>query len=386
MGLRHLTSINDLTNGEIEQVLELASRYLDELADKDRPWRVARGTDKARGRVLATLFYEPSTRTRLSFESAMLRLGGQVISVADMATSSSIKGESLADAVRIVESYADAIVIRHKLEGAPRLAADYARVPIINGGDGRHEHPTQTLTDLLTLRREKKKIKGMNVAVMGDLQNGRTVHSLAFALARFGANILTMPAKGLGLPKYVDKRLRHEFGCAMVPGKEYDAGNPLLESVYVQSGGARPSPGVDVIYVTRFQKERAADPNAAYPTIGPDFLRDKRYENTLVLHPLPRVDELDVALDNDPRAGYFRQASYGVAVRMALMALLLGIDGKLESFDGGFRQAARPTSGLRCGNSSCIVHAERGAQNKFVPVAPGSPKLRCLYCESEAHG
>ena len=191
--IRHVVSINDLTNKEIEQIFEVAQAYLDELADKSLPYRIGRSTTLGAKSILATLFYEPSTRTRLSFESAMLRLGGENITSADPNTSSAAKGESLADSVRVISNYADIIVIRHPKDGAARLAADYSTVPVINGGDGSHEHPTQTLCDLFTLKTKKKTLRNLSVAIAGDLKGSRTVHSFVYALARFGAHIAPRP-------------------------------------------------------------------------------------------------------------------------------------------------------------------------------------------------
>ena len=370
--LRHVTSINDLSNDEIEDIFNLATHYLDQLADPAQPHRIGSSTDVGKGRILACLFYEPSTRTRLSFESAMQRLGGQTISSADPNASSAAKGESLADSIRMVSSYADAIVIRHPRDGAVRLASEYSDVPIVNGGDGAHEHPTQTLTDLFTLLRERKKLKGLNVAIMGDLKGGRTVHSLVYALARFGAHIVPMPAKGMELPAHVSHRLRDEFHYQL-----------LNES----SGIA-----LDALYVTRFQKERWTGKNQSYPKIDAQFLKDPRFSKTLILHPLPRVDELDPALDGDPRAAYFRQAAYGVPVRMALLSRLLALgDNKaLVRFEGGFRKAPHPLAdrpeGMACVNANCIVHdavERRFAKNKFYALKTPAPRLRCFYCETD---
>src|SRR5260370_32463531 len=205
---RHVVSIKDLKNKEIDNIFELAASYLKELPDPTFSYRIGHSTDLASRYILATLFYEPSTRTRLSFESAMLRLGGKSISSADPATSSAAKGESLADTVRVASNYADVRVIRNPRDGAAKLAATYADVPIVNGGDGAHEHPTQTLCDLFTLLQEGKNLKNLNVAISGDLKGSRTIHSFVYALARFGANIMLMPAKGMELPEHVDWRLQ----------------------------------------------------------------------------------------------------------------------------------------------------------------------------------
>src|SRR5437016_11850967 len=214
---RHVTSINDLSDKDIDTIFELAQSYLNELPDPHFPYRIGRSTKVASNCILASLFYEPSTRTRLSFESAMLRLGGQTITSADPATSSAAKGESLADSVRVIANYADLIVLRHPRDGAARLAADYSPVPVINGGDGSHEHPTQTLCDLFTLKKKNRHLRNLKVAISGDLKGSRTIHSFVYALARFGATIMPMAAKGMELPAHVDRRLREEFRCKMVP-------------------------------------------------------------------------------------------------------------------------------------------------------------------------
>ncbi len=216
---RHIISINDLSNREIENIFEVAQSFLDELPDPQFAYKIGRSTNVASKSILASLFYEPSTRTRLSFESAMLRLGGQTITSADPATSSAAKGESLADAVRVISNYADIIVIRHPRDGAARLAAEYSPIPVINGGDGSHEHPTQTLCDLFTLKKKNKSLKNLKVAIAGDLKGSRTIHSFVYALARFGANIVPMAANGMELPAHVDRRLREEFRCDLVAGE-----------------------------------------------------------------------------------------------------------------------------------------------------------------------
>ncbi len=408
--LRNLSSINDLSNPEIEHIFAVADAYLEALGDPRVPYKVGKSTDVGAGRILATLFFEPSTRTRLSFEAAMLRLGGKTLTSADPATSSASKGESLADSVRVVSNYADAIVLRHPRDGAAKLAAQYAHVPVINGGDGAHEHPTQTLCDLYTLRRENKDLKRLNVAVSGDLRGSRTIHSFVYALARFGANLFMMPARGMELPEHVAWRLREEFNCIVVPKADYPAADPAIDALYVTpeqpnqlalipdaeiTVNVQIGKAIDAVYVTRFQKERWATHGQDYPRVDRAFLESPNYgPKTKVLHPLPRVGELDIALDDDSRAVYFKQASYGVPVRMALISLVLGLGkyGKLAEAEGGFPQSRLPVydqphdAGIRCGNANCIVHEahERPyTRNRFYLTPAERPRLRCWYCETD---
>jgi aspartate carbamoyltransferase catalytic subunit len=410
--IRHVISINDLSDDEIAAVFGLADQYLSKLRDEDAPYRIARSTTVASNFILASLFYEPSTRTRLSFESAMLRLGGQVITSADPATSSWAKGETLADTVRVIGNYADIIVLRHNRDGAARLAAEFSSVPVVNGGDGSHEHPTQTLCDIYTLTRKNKELKGLNVAISGDLKGSRTIHSFVYALARFGANILLMPAKGMELPPHVDSRLREEFGCRPVPKASFDTHDASIDALYLTPDEphqlslisdfnvslhvkGNKITKVDAMYVTRFQKERWEETTDTYPKIDAQFLRARKYKETSVLHPLPRVGELDASLDVDKRAMYFQQAAYGVPVRMALLAVLLGLgdEKSLATFEGGFPSAKHALyeqpldSGIQCGNNNCIVHDEQEkayAKNKFNIISGlDSCKLRCFYCESD---
>jgi aspartate carbamoyltransferase catalytic subunit len=401
--LRHITSINDLSLDEIETVFSRAQSYLRELGDPNVPHRIGRSITDAQGSILATLFYEPSTRTRLSFETAMLRLGGKSISSADPATSSAAKGESLADTVRVASNYADVLVIRHPRDGAAKLAASYASVPVINGGDGAHEHPTQTLCDLFTLLQEGKKLQHLNVAISGDLKGSRTIHSFVYALARFGANILMMPAKGMELPSHVDWRLRNELNSYIVPRARYEKDNSSVDALYmtadkphqlslIADANLKVRKNIDAMYVTRFQKERWTDKAQDYPTVDQRFLRDKRYSKTSVLHPLPRVGELDIALDSDRRAAYFRQAAFGVPIRMALIASLLGFcaDHGLKRYPGGFRPDDHPIYdqpnglGIDCANKNCIVHDPQEGKytrNRFYII--GERRLRCFYCETD---
>lgn len=296
--------IEDFPKGEIEAIFHLA--------DKLYPFSKA-GTDIAKNRILATLFYEPSTRTRLSFETAMIKLGGSVISVEDAkATSSFAKGETIADTVRTVENYCDIIVMRHSLEGAARIAAEFASVPVINAGDGAHQHPTQALLDLYTIRREKGKIGGLKVALCGDLKYGRTVHSLAYLLAMFGAEITLVAPTQLRYPQEIREKQERDFGVKFT--EKYNIADALDS---------------DVIYMTRVQKERFPDPLEYEHVRGSCLLTKELMQNAkkgcIVMHPLPRVDEIDHEIDREPGAVYFRQAGYGVPVRMALISHLLGL-------------------------------------------------------------
>lgn len=399
---RDVITISDLSNAEIEEIFVLADTFLDAMADRARPHQVRGRRRDADGCLMTSLFYEPSTRTRFSFETAMVRLGGSVLGTVDPVTSSAAKGESLADTVRVMENYADVIVMRHPCEGAARAAADYSAIPVINGGDGGHEHPTQTLCDLYTLRRENRTLRDLNVLLIGDLKHGRTVHSLVYGLARFKANIIPMPAKGFELPDSVTRRLQEEYGCRPYPRDQVFGGGedmPAVDVVYVapesslnlgaMARAARPPLNFDVCYVTRLQGERLAPgqaPAPDYPVIDRKFLRGKRYSETRVLHPLPRVNELGYDLDNDPRGIYFKQAAYGVPVRMALLAKVLG----LAPFHAAERPLARKVygeaPGVACANPRCITRhpsESRHLKPKFWLVKSASMLARCIYCETD---
>ena len=386
--LRHITSINELETEEIKAIFTRADFYLQKLGDQSTPYRIARSLNELPGRILAGLFYEPSTRTRLSFESAMLRLGGKAMASADPRTSSASKGESLADTVRVTSSYADILVVRHPRDGAARLAASYAPVPVINGGDGSHEHPTQTLLDLFTLRRRKKALRNLNVAISGDLKASRTIHSFVYALARFEANIVLKPAPGMELPDDVAWRLENEF----LRQRTNDA--QTGEVWYVAPGRQPRRRSIDAVYVTRFQSERWPNAAGAYPKVNAEFLRKKEFRATAVMHPLPRVNELDLSLDRDRRAAWFEQAAYGVPIRMAIIAALLATRGRqgLKRYPEGFSRAHAPlfegdaTSGVMCINGNCIVHDPVDgpyAERKFRVIASEPPRLRCFYCETD---
>lgn len=353
-----LISIRDLSNDAIAGLFALADEFA--AAPRQR-------LTLARDAVMAALFYEPSTRTRMSFEAAMLRLGGQVITMADPAASSAAKGETLADTARIVESYSDVIVLRHPREGAARLAAEMAGVPVINAGDGAREHPTQTLLDLYTILREKGRLSGVTVALCGDLKHGRTVHSLVQGLARFGARILCVAPAGLELPAAMQRSLGEQFG---------------VEIASYESLETAPLHACDVLYVTRLQKERFADPaefarvRSSYQVSRATLTRAR--EDAIVLHPLPRVDELDFSLDGDPRAAYFRQAAYGVPVRMALIAGVLGLRPVPDTLLEETRYPALAGEDDPCENPRCITNAEPGIEPRILAHDGAT---RCGYCE-----
>ena len=298
---RDIVSIEDFSRQEINYILD-KSKSMEPIAQT--------GSDMLKGKILATLFYEPSTRTRLSFEAAMLKLGGGNIGFADADIASVKKGENLADTVRTVENYADVIALRHGLEGAAKLAAEFSRVPIINGGTGAEEHPTQALTDLYTIRKEKGAIDGLKVAVVGDLRYGRTVHSLAFALAMYNIELYLVSPQPLRMRKDVLETIKNKISVT----EDAD-----LDAIM---------PQIDVLYVTRIQKERFPDA-AEYAKVKGAYRIDQNTlknakKDMIVMHPLPRVDEIAPEVDTTPQARYFKQVSNGVVVRMALLALVLG--------------------------------------------------------------
>ncbi|MFC2036127.1 aspartate carbamoyltransferase catalytic subunit [Chloroflexota bacterium] len=401
---RSLVTIDDLSNGEMEAVFSLA----DEMSESmDKQFGVCQG------KIMVSLFFEPSTRTRLSFEAAMNRLGGRVISAVDIGATSLAKGESLADMARIVGSYADIIVIRHPWEGAAKVVADYAGVPVINAGDGGHQHPTQTLCDLYTIKKERQKIRGLKIALWGDLKYGRTIHSLIFALAKFGANILFFPSPGLEAPEHVIKKLILEYGGELEKygalGQEAQEGLLPLDAIYITPSSPHQlammpdinielelKAGVDALYVTRPQKERFAtaeeeqEQEGKNPVVDKKLLKGKAFSRTLVMHPLPRIDELAYEMDADPRSMYFKQAARGVPIRMALITLLLGVkEGSVAGEDDSIIQEMdyplyRRDSGVRCPNPSCVSVQEtetKYIKPEFKLVDREPLTLRCAYCE-----
>lgn len=303
--MRHLIDSTDLSVAEIDRVLNLADDIIRDPAAY---------AECCRGKILATLFYEPSTRTRLSFEAAMLRLGGKVEGFSSASSSSVSKGETVADTVRVVGSYADIIAMRHNKEGAPRVASMYSPVPIINAGDGGHQHPTQTLADLLTIRSLKGRLDNMTIGLCGDLKFGRTVHSLISALIRYpGIKFVLISPEELRIPSYIREDV---LRANNIPFTEVER----LEDAI---------PQLDVLYMTRVQKERFFN-EEDYVRLKDFYILTKAKmelapEDMIVLHPLPRVNEISVEVDDDPRAVYFKQAQYAVYVRMALILTLLEI-------------------------------------------------------------
>lgn len=302
--MKHLMSPLDFTAEELDRLFDLANDI------EKNPGKYTHACD---GRILATCFYEPSTRTRLSFESAMIRLGGQVMGFADASSSSATKGESVSDTIRIISCYADICAMRHPKEGAPMVAAEKSGIPVINAGDGGHQHPTQTLTDLLTIRSLKGRLGNFTIGLCGDLKFGRTVHSLINALTRYeGIRFIFISPEELRVPDYITDALKEK-------------GIPYEEVIRLETV----MPRLDLLYMTRVQRERFFNEE--------DYVRLKDFyilnadkmmlakKDMLVLHPLPRVNEISVEVDDDPRAAYFRQALYGVYVRMALILTLLEI-------------------------------------------------------------
>jgi aspartate carbamoyltransferase len=302
--MRNLIDITDLSTVEIDLLIETA----DDIIAHPESYR-----ERCRHKQLATLFFEPSTRTRLSFESAMLGLGGSVLGFSDAGSSSSAKGESVSDTVRVVSGYADIIAMRHPKEGAPAVAKQISRVPVINAGDGGHNHPTQTLTDLLTIHREKGRLNSLTVGLCGDLMFGRTVHSLINAMSRYeGIEFVLISPDELKVPDYIKKNLER----AGVPYTETDDMTTVM-------------PKLDILYMTRVQKERFFN-EADYIRLKDSYILDKAKlanakSDLSIMHPLPRVNEISKAVDDDPRACYFRQAENGKYIRMALILKLLEV-------------------------------------------------------------
>lgn len=354
--MKHLIDPTDLSVQEISEIIVLAE---DIIANRKKYSEVCRGMK------LATLFYEPSTRTRLSFTAAMMELGGNVIGFADAKSSSVSKGETVQDTVRVINCFADIIAMRHKVEGAPLAATEVSSTPIINAGDGSHSHPTQTMTDLLTIKRELGTLNNLTIGLVGDLKYGRTVHSLIKAMSRYeNTRFVLIAPPELALPDYIKHDVCDRYGI------EYRESSDI-ESVIGD---------VDILYMTRVQQERFTD-QEEYERVKDCFVLDAEKmrgakPRMAVLHPLPRVNEIAIDVDSDPRAAYFRQVENGKFVRMALILKLLQWQSDdCRKFDHGGSDL-----GCKCPNPMCISNLE--------PVRPRFERTedttRCVYCEWEA--
>ena len=355
--MRNVIDIVDLSKEEIDSLINTA---IDIAENPDKY------SKKLVGKKLATLFYEPSTRTRLSFEAAMLELGGSVIGFSGMENTSVSKGESVADTAKVVSCYADIIAMRHFKEGAPYVAGKNASIPVINAGDGGHCHPTQTLADLLTIYREKGRLSDLTIGLCGDLKYGRTVHSLISALSRYtGIKIILISPKELAIPGYMKENVMDKCGM------EYIETESLEDNINK----------LDILYMTRVQKERFSDVNQ-YERLKDSYILTKEKldlakPDTSVLHPLPRVNEISVKIDDDPRACYFKQVLNGKYMRMALILKLISDKNVVTKEDSnGFIYDK-----YVCTNSSCITSIEQELQHVFKKGNDGI--IRCIYCEKE---
>ena len=357
--MRSLIDILDFTVEEIEALIGVANDII------DNPEKYS---EKCHGKKLATLFFEPSTRTRLSFESAMLELGGSVIGFSEANSSSAAKGESVSDTAKTISCYADIIAMRHPKEGAPLVAAKAASIPVINAGDGGHNHPTQTLADLLTISREKGRFTNLTIGLCGDLKFGRTVHSLINALSRYnGIKFVLISPEELKLPSYVKHDILDKNNIEYVE-------NPSLEDAIAD---------LDILYMTRVQRERFFNEEDYLRLKDTYILEPKKLKNAKsdlsIMHPLPRVNEISVAIDDDPRACYFLQVLCGKYMRMALILKLL------ESTAADVAPFADSVvfDKLRCKNPSCISSKEQELRHAFYPVSEENGIYRCVYCEEK---
>ncbi len=359
--MRSLISILDFSVEELDGLIATAK---DIIANPDN-YR-----EKCRYQKLATLFFEPSTRTRLSFEAAMLELGGSVIGFGEASSSSAAKGESMADTAKILSCYADIMAIRHPKEGAPFVAANNATIPVINAGDGGHNHPTQTLADLLTISREMGRLDRLTVGLCGDLKYGRTVHSLMEAMSRYsGIKFILISPEELKIPGFIRENVLHKH---TIPYEEVSS----LEDAM---------PELDVLYMTRIQRERFDSPEE-YERLKDSYVLDPQKmalgkEHMCVLHPLPRVNEISVAVDDDPRAAYFRQALNGKFMRMALILKLLE-EAKANPAKKKVDATAYIT-GRPCTNPKCISQVEQELPHYAKLTDPEHQVHRCIYCEQE---
>ena len=360
-----MKSLNSILDLRVEELDELISTAKDIIAHPENY------QDRCAHKKLATLFFEPSTRTRLSFEAAMLELGGSVIGFSEASSSSASKGESVADTAKILSCYADIIAMRHPKEGAPYVASRAASIPVINAGDGGHNHPTQTLADLLTISREMGRLDSLTVGLCGDLKYGRTVHSLIEAMSRYkGIEFVLISPEELKIPGFIRYNVFENQGI------------PYTEVFSLEEA----MPKLDVLYMTRIQRERFDDPweyerlKDSY-VLTPEKMKLAK-QKMCVLHPLPRVNEISVRVDDDPRAAYFRQALNGKFMRMALILKLL------EEAQRNPEKEAIDTAGLEydriCRNPKCITQTEQELPQLFRCTDKTADIHRCVYCEQRA--
>ena len=356
---RSICDVLDLSTTELEELIETASDML------DNPEKYA---EVCKGKVLATVFFEPSTRTRLSFESAMLHLGGSVISVSSAASSSAAKGESISDTAKMVSCYADIFTMRNQKEGSAYVAGNAASIPFINAGDGGHNHPTQTLADLMTIHKEKGTFENLTVGLCGDLRYGRTVHSLINALSRYkGIKFILISPEELKIPDYVRREILEVYN---IP---YEETEDLTEAM----------PKLDILYMTRIQRERFEYPEN-YERLKDSYVLDvekmsRGKEDLCVLHPLPRVNEISVQVDSDKRACYFKQALYGRYMRQALILKLL----TEKEYTPVRPKPVLIRNKYFCRNPRCVSQTEQELDHVFKLVNEKYNIYRCIYCESK---
>lgn len=377
--MRHLIDIKDLTIEEIDELIETAK---DIIKNKEKY------SKKCEGKKLATLFFEPSTRTRLSFEAAMMELGGSVLGFSEASSSSISKGESVSDTIRTVGCYADIIAMRHPKEGAPLVAAIKSIVPVINAGDGGHNHPTQTLTDLLTINNEKGRLNNLTIGLCGDLKFGRTVHSLITAMSRYeNIKFILISPEELKIPEYLKKEVLEKNNIECYETQKIED--------YIDK--------LDILYMTRIQKERFSDAKdyerlKDYYILNKEKLKNAK-EDLCIMHPLPRLNEIETDVDDDKRACYFKQVEYGKYIRMALILKLLGTNTYSKNFinsntdmnmlkddrsieSNNSKHPKQIINVNKCQNPRCITSVERGIDQIFELTDEEKNIYRCKYCEA----
>lgn len=355
--MKHFIEVSDFSAEEISELLEISADIMKNPSDYQ---------NRMSGRLLCTLFYEPSTRTRFSFEAAMIRLGGHVIGFSEAQNSSVSKGESIKDTIRTVACYSDIAVMRHYLEGAPKLASAYSSIPVVNAGDGGHQHPTQTTTDLLTIQMEKGRLDNLSIVLCGDLKNGRTVHSLVKALSKFENNTFYfISPPQLKIPDYIKNYLKNDLFF------EFESIEEAL-------------PMADVLYMTRIQKERFDDIQE-YNSVRNHCILTKpklrlAKDDMIIMHPLPRVNEISEDIDKDKRAVYFKQARYGMFVRMALIIKLIEMNESLQEL----KNETKYELYSRCVNPKCVTNHEHVEKVGFGLSDRQNHIYSCEYCDISA--